>query len=102
MKYSIPDPTHRITLPHDGSLNGSDDGFAQGQAQNKQIVSFAREVGGTHRYVPVEVLYERTDAPDRSSTEADFDAVLVDTTKGVIVSTLPPYSEIDPDWEAKR
>jgi hypothetical protein len=102
MQQRIPDPAHRITLAHDGALNGTDEGFAQGQAQNARIVAFAREVGGTAGLVPVEVLYQRTDDPSRSSTEVDFDAVLVDTMKGTIVQTLPPYSEIDPDWEAKR
>jgi hypothetical protein len=102
MKFRIPNPDHRILLEHDGSLNGTDDGFEQGQGQNARIISFAREVGGTARHVPVEVFYARSDKPDASTTEADFDAVLVDTTKGEIVSTLPPYDEIDPDWRSKR
>ncbi len=101
MKYRIPDPAHRITLDHNGALNGTDEGYAQGQAQNKRIISFAREIGGTARHVPVEVFYQRTDV-DAASTEDDFDAVLVDSTRGVIIGTLPPYDEIDPDWRSKR
>ncbi|QJU54322.1 hypothetical protein SCB71_14345 [Herbiconiux sp. KACC 21604] len=101
MKYTIPDLTHRLSLEHDGSLNGTDDGFEQGQAQNARIIAFAREVGGTDRFVGVEVFYQRTDI-DAASTDADFDAVLVDTADGVIVDTLPPYDEIDPDWRTKR
>jgi hypothetical protein len=101
MKLSIPEPGHRITLPHDPALNGTDDGFQQGQTQNQQIISFAREVGGTRRHVSIEVLYTTLDGRP-ISTEADYDAVLVDTTKGRILNTLPPYAEIDPEWEAKR
>lgn len=101
MLYRIPNPAHRISLEHDSSLDGTDAGFEQGQAQNKRIISFARDIGGTARHVPVEVFYQRTDI-DAASTEDDFDAVLVDTTKGIIIGTLPSYDEIDPEWRSKR
>lgn len=101
MDYKIPQDGHRITLEHDGSINGTDEGFAQGQLQNEQIIqlaqALAKELGTDEKFLSIEVWYKRTDV-DKETTENDFDAVQVDVENGLIVGTLPPYSEIDPKW----
>lgn len=101
MDYKIPQPGHRITLEHDGALNGTDEGFVQGQEQNQQIIqlaqALAKELGTEEQYLSIEVWYKRTDI-DAETTENDFDAVQVDVLNGTVVGTLPPYSEIDPKW----
>lgn len=100
MRQSIPKVGHRITLEHDSSLDGTPAGFEQGQEHNRQIISFAREVGGTARTVMIEVFYNRSDG--NSSTEENYDAVAVNTTLGEVLGTIDPYTLIDSEWEAKR
>lgn len=97
MQYTIPDPTHRLYLDH---AIDSAEPEAQAEQQNERIVDFARALPPAERLVPVEVFYSRDNGD--VSTEANFDAVLVDTVAGEIVGTLPPYDEIDPDWRSKR
>ena len=96
-------PVHRIVLDHDGALPGTPAGDAQSRAQNEQIVAFARARAGPHdRQLGIEVFYRRLDAPALSTTEADFDAVLVLIETAEIAGTYPPYDCIDPDWRDKR
>lgn len=96
-------PVHRIVLDHDGALTGTPAGDAQSRAQNAQIVAFARQRAGPHdRQLGIEVFYRRLDAPANSTTEADFDAVLVLLDPGEIAGTYPPYDSLDPDWRTQR
>lgn len=103
MDYTVPNPEHRVTIPTDSYLvKGSEESFAQGQDQNRQIIEYAKSLGLEDRYVSVEVFYKSNFGPAHSTSEENYDAVVVDTEEGKIIETLPPYDEIDPDWQSKR
>jgi hypothetical protein len=101
---------HELTIPRVkiGLSHDLDEGdvIKQGAEQNHHIIARAIQEGGGERFVGVEIWYQaESDGkvdPTRTTTEKDFDAVLVDTELGVIVGTYPPYDQVDPDWRSKR
>lgn len=83
-------PTARIVIDWPAGMPDHDDDAFNDYA-NGQIVAAAAQLREAGQWPALEVWYRNV--PNRpDSTEADFDAVVVD--EAGVISTLPPYSEL--------